>query len=161
MNEKYILVIEKVSQILFEAIIIKEENLKDKIFEIDTDLLSLLRAIGWRVMSMLLTILISQVTTQAKKPGWKIQRRPHLKEHLYAGVEAMEFPEKLKHSIVDALVSLIEVGKVHKVIKKLQNYQGTGAKEIETLAKYLIRFRSLCSLSKIPEFRITNRLRRS
>ncbi len=66
--------------------------------------------------------------------------RPHLKEHLYAGVEAMEFPEKLKHSIVDALVSLIERGKVHKVIKKLQNYQGTGAKEIETLAKYLIRF---------------------
>jgi len=66
--------------------------------------------------------------------------RPHLKEHLYTGVEAMEFPEKLKHSIVDALVSLIERGKVHKVIKKLQNYQGTGAKEIETLANYLIRF---------------------
>ena len=66
--------------------------------------------------------------------------RPHLKEHLYAGVEAMEFPEKLKHSIVEALVSLIEVGKVHKVIKKIQNYQGTEAKEIETLANYLIRF---------------------
>ena len=67
MNEKYILVSEKVSQILFEAIITKEENLKDKIREIDTDLLSLLRAIGWQVMSMLLTMLISQVTTQAKK----------------------------------------------------------------------------------------------
>ena len=83
--------------------------------------------------------------------------RPHLKEHLYAGVEAMEFPEKLKHSIVDALVSLIEVGKVHKVIKKFQNYQGKGAKEIETLANYLIRFRSLHPLSKVSEFRITNR----
>ena len=368
MKEKYFDCIEKVSQILFEAIYTREESLKDKIFEIDTDLLLLLRAIGWRVMSMLLTMLITQVTTKAKKPGWKIQRspeikyttifgeleiespylwnkklkkgirpvaeglgitagkhsigltraladfgaeesfaqaslrfeehygfkvsssklrrevikvaelsenfvdkrleksleeakinptkktrrllleldgcqlrtglkvpgnkvgltkirqlkkssrkinwretrvafarpveqknqrtfvarmgkypeivpqlvgaaydrglfpsteilaladgaiglkealenafpklqfildRPHLKEHLYAGVEAMEFPEKLKHSIVDALISLIEVGKVHKVIKKLQNYQGTGAKEIETLANYLIRF---------------------
>ena len=79
MNEKYILASEKVSQILFEAIITKEENLKDKIFEIDTDLLSLLRAIGWQVMSMLLTMLITQVTTQAKKPGWKIQRRPTIK----------------------------------------------------------------------------------
>ena len=33
---------------------------------------------------------------------------------------------------------------VEKVIKKLQNYQGAGAKKIETLANYLIRFRSLC-----------------
>ena len=52
----------------------------------------------------------------------------------------MELPEKLKHPIVDAIVSLIEGGKVHKVIKKLSNYQGTGAKEIETLANYLVRF---------------------
>ncbi len=73
--------------------------------------------------------------------------RPHLKEHLYAGVEAMELPQKIKMSINDALISLIDVGKVRKVIKKLQNYQGVGAKKIETLANYLIRFRSLCSLS--------------
>ena len=69
MNEKYTVAIEKVSQIIFEAVIKREENLKDKIFEIDTDLLSLLRAIAWRVMSMLLAMLITQVTTQAKKPG--------------------------------------------------------------------------------------------
>ncbi len=368
MNEKYSDCIERVSQILFETIAKREENLKGKIFEIDTDLLSLLRAIGLKVMSMLLTMLTIQVTNQIKKPGWKIQRRPqikyttifgqlkiespylwnkklqkgmrpvveflgishgkhsvaltrsladfgasesfhqaslrfqehygfkvsssklrrevvkvaglsekfveeklaksieeakinpskkterllleldgchlrtgvkvprnkagvtkirkikkssrkiewketrvafarpvekkkqrtfvarmgkyseiiqqlvgaaydrglfprtqifaladgaiglkealenafrglqfildrpHLKQHLYEGVEAMEFPKKLKHSIVDALVSLIELGKVHKVIKKFKNYQGTGAKEIETLANYLIRF---------------------
>ncbi len=66
--------------------------------------------------------------------------RPHLKEHLYAGVEAMELPQKIKMSINDALISLIDVGKVRKVIKKLQNYQGVGAKKIETLANYLIRF---------------------
>ena len=56
MKEKYFDCLEKVSQILFEAISTREENLKDKIFEIDTDLLSLLRAIGWRVISMLLTM---------------------------------------------------------------------------------------------------------
>lgn len=38
MNEKYSDCIEKVSQILFETITKKEENLKGKIFEIDTDL---------------------------------------------------------------------------------------------------------------------------
>ncbi len=79
MNEKYTVAIEKVSQIIFEAVIKREENLKDKIFEIDTDLLSLLRAIGWRVMSMLLAMLITQVTNQAKKQGWKIQRCPEIK----------------------------------------------------------------------------------
>ncbi len=62
--------------------------------------------------------------------------RPHLKEHLYEGVEAMELPENVRHSIVDAIVSLINQGKVQKIIKKFQNYQGTGAKEIETLANY-------------------------
>lgn len=103
MNEKYILELEKVSQILFEAIITKEENLKDKIFEIDTNLLSLLRAIGWRVMSMLLTMLISQVTTQAKKPGWKIQRRPQIKYTTIFGELEIESPylwnKKLKKGI--------------------------------------------------------------
>ena len=376
MNEKYSDCIEKVSQILFETIAKREENLKEKIFEIDTDLLSLLRAIGLRVMSMLLTMLTIQVTNQIKKTGWKIQRRPqikyttifgqlkiespylwnkklkkgmrpvaeflgishgkhslaltrslsdfgaeesfhqaslrfqehygfkvessklrrevvkvarlsekfveeklaksleeakinpsnkterllleldgchlrtgvkvpiskagvtkirkikkssrkiewketrgafarpveekkqrtfvarmgkyseiiqqlvgaaydrglfprtqifaladgaiglkealekafpelqfildrpHLKEHLYEGVEAMELPENVRHSIVDAIVSLINRGKVQKIIKKFQNYQGTGAKEIETLANYLIRFQDCVHYQK-------------
>ena len=52
----------------------------------------------------------------------------------------MELSENVRHSIVDAIVSLINRGKVQKIIKKFQNYQGTGAKEIETLANYLIRF---------------------
>ena len=71
MNEKYSDCIEKVSQILFETIVKREENLKGKIFEIDTDLLSLLRAIGLRVMSMLLTMLTIQVTNQVKKKAGK------------------------------------------------------------------------------------------
>ncbi len=77
--------------------------MKDKIFEIDTDLLSLLRAIGWRVMSMLLTMLISQVTTQAKKTGGKIQRRPTIKYTTIFGELEIESPyvwnKKLKKGI--------------------------------------------------------------
>ncbi len=46
MNEKYSDCIETVSKILFETIAKREENLNEKIFEIDTDLLSLLRDIG-------------------------------------------------------------------------------------------------------------------
>lgn len=77
-----------------------------------------------------------------------ILERPHLKEHLYEGVEAMELPENVRHSIVDAIVSLINRGKVQKIIKKFQNYQGTGAKEIETLANYLIRFQGCVHYQK-------------
>ena len=81
----------------------REENLKEKIFEIDTDLLSLLRAIGLRVMSMLLTMLTIQVTNQIKKPGWKIQRRPQIKYTTIFGQLKIESPylwkKKLKKGI--------------------------------------------------------------
>ncbi len=60
----------------------------------------------------------------------------------------MELPENVRHSIVDAIVSLINQGKVQKIIKKFQNYQGTGAKEIETLANYLIRFQDCVHYQK-------------
>jgi hypothetical protein len=74
-------------------------------------------------------------------PGLQfILDRPHLKEHVYAGVEAMKLPTKVKKFINNALVGLIDAGKVGKIIKKLQNYQGIGAKKIENLVDYLIRF---------------------
>ncbi|MDJ0592915.1 MAG: hypothetical protein QNJ72_23480 [Pleurocapsa sp. MO_226.B13] len=60
----------------------------------------------------------------------------------------MELPENVRHSIVDAIVSLINRGKVQKIIKKFQNYQGTVAKEIETLANYLIRFQDCVHYQK-------------
>ncbi len=69
MKEKYFDCIEKVSQIICNEIATREENLPKKLFEIDTDLLSLLRAIGLKVMSMLLTILAVQVINKARKPG--------------------------------------------------------------------------------------------
>ena len=52
----------------------------------------------------------------------------------------MELPTKVKKFIYNALVGLIDAGKVGKIIKKLQNHQGIGAKKIENLVNYLIRF---------------------
>ena len=37
---------------------------------------------------------------------------------------------------------------VCKIIKNFQNYKGTGAKEIETLANYLIRFQDCVNYRK-------------
>ena len=103
MNQKYTDCIEQISQIIFEAIAKREENLSAKISQIDTDLLSLLRAIGLRVMSMLLTMSITQLTTQAKKPGWVIHRRPLIKYTVIFGQLKIESPylwnKKLKKGI--------------------------------------------------------------
>ena len=104
MNQKYKdHFVEKVSQIIFEEIATKEENLSGKICKIDTELLSLLRAIGARVMSMLLTMLTIQVTAQAQKTGGKIQRRPLIKYTTIFGELKLESPyiwnKKLKKGI--------------------------------------------------------------
>ena len=47
--------IEQISFLLFKAIVEREENLSEKVSRLDKDLLSLLRAIGLKVMSMLLS----------------------------------------------------------------------------------------------------------
>ena len=79
MNQKYTLIVEKISQILFEEIITKEENLADKILILDRELLSLLRAIGLQVMSMLLKFSIKQVISKIDLADCKIKRRPPIK----------------------------------------------------------------------------------
>ncbi len=103
MNQKYTDCVEQISQILFEAIAKREEDLTAKISQIDTDLFSLLRAIGLRVMSMLLTMLIAQVTTQAKTTGWVIHRRAIIKYTVIFGQLKLESPllwnKKLKRGI--------------------------------------------------------------
>ena len=66
----------------------------------------------------------------------------------------MELPKQQIHSLYDSLVSLIDVGQVDKVIKKIQNYQGTGAKEIETLANYLIRFQDCVHYRQFQSLRL-------
>ncbi len=77
--------------------------------------------------------------------------RPHLKQHLYQAVDAMNLKKKLKHSLIDALVCLIDRGKVQQVITRFRNYQGTGVKEIKNLANYLDRFHNCVHYRKFQQ----------
>ena len=92
MKEKYTDCVEQVSSILFNAIIARKENIRDTIDQLDRDLLSLLRAIGLRVMSMLMTWLINQVTSEAKKTGFVVHRRPKIKYTVIFGQLTLESP---------------------------------------------------------------------
>jgi len=65
MNNNYNDLIEQISCLLFKTIVEREENLIEKVPRLDKDLFSLLRAIGLKVMSMLLSWLVNQVTSQA------------------------------------------------------------------------------------------------
>lgn len=69
MNQNYSDLIEQISDLLFKTIVEQEPNLAEKVAQLDRDLLSLLRAIGLRVMSMLLSWLVNQVTSQTKNYG--------------------------------------------------------------------------------------------
>ncbi len=103
MNQKYNDCIEQISQILFQAITEREENLVETVEELDSDLLSLLRTIGARVMSMLMTWLVNQVTSQTQTIGWVIHRRPLIKYTVIFGQLKIESPylwnKKLKMGI--------------------------------------------------------------
>jgi hypothetical protein len=63
--------------------------------------------------------------------------RPHLKQHLYAGAEAMELTDCKRHNWVGDKLSLIDKGLVKLVIWQLERYQGTGQKRIVDLSEYL------------------------
>ena len=92
MKEKYADCVEKISSILFDAIVSREKNLPEKVHQIDRDLWSLLRAIGLRVMFMLLNWLINQVTQEFKQKGFVIHRRPKIKYTVIFGQLAIESP---------------------------------------------------------------------
>ena len=79
MNQNYSDLIEQISHLLCKTIVEQEPNLGEKVNQLDGDLFSLLRAIGLKVMSKLLTLLINQVTNQEKKPDFVIHRRPKIK----------------------------------------------------------------------------------
>ena len=51
MNQNYSDLIEQISALLFKTIVEQEPNLAEKVNQLDRNLLSLLRAIGLRVMS--------------------------------------------------------------------------------------------------------------
>lgn len=92
MNQNYNDLIEQISDLLFKKIVEEEPNLAEKVNQVDTDLLSLLRAIGLRVMSMLLSLLVNQVTSQVKQTGWVIHRRPKIKYTVIFGQLKLESP---------------------------------------------------------------------
>ncbi len=103
MNQNYSDLIEQISDLLFKTIVEQEPNLAEKVAQLDRDLLSLLRAIGLRVMSMLLTWLVNQVTSQRKKTGWVVHRRPKIKYTVLFGQLKIESPylwnKKIKQGI--------------------------------------------------------------
>ncbi len=84
--------IEQISFLLFKAIVEGEKNLREKVSRLDKDLLSLLRAIGFKVMSMLLSYLVNQVTRETKKIGWVVHRRPKIKYTVIFGQLKIESP---------------------------------------------------------------------
>ena len=123
MNQKYNDCVEQISQILFQAITEREENLVKTIGGLDSDLLSLLRTIGARVMSMLMAWLVNQVTSQTKTIGWVIHRRPKIKYTVIFGQLKIESPylwnKRLKKGIRPVAEKLgIRPGKRSLAVKR-------------------------------------------
>ena len=91
MKEDYTDIIQQVSQVVFEAIKDREENLSEEVKELDGELAKLLRLVGHEVMSMCLNDLADQVTMESKKTGLVIHRREQLKYSVILGVVEVNF----------------------------------------------------------------------
>lgn len=74
--------------------------------------------------------------------------RPHLKQHLYAGAEAIGLTGSVRHSWVSDKLQLIDLGLVNLAIWQLNNYWGQGKKRIANLSQYLQRFSDAVSYEK-------------
>lgn len=66
--------------------------------------------------------------------------RPHLKQHLYEGAEAIGLAGLERHKWVSDKLHLIDAGDVRQVIRTLKGYRGQGKERITNLFKYLKRF---------------------
>lgn len=74
--------------------------------------------------------------------------RPHLKQHLYATVEAMELTGQMRFLWLKYTLDLIDHGQVKKVISRLKRWQGKGQQRVLNFAKYLERFRDALHYDK-------------
>ncbi|MEA5536922.1 hypothetical protein [Crocosphaera sp. XPORK-15E] len=92
MAEKYQDCVTKVSDLIFNTILEKEENLTAQFFLLDGTVLSILREIGLKVMSLLLSLIVSQVTVEAQKKGFVVQRRPQINYTVIFGKIKLESP---------------------------------------------------------------------
>ena len=123
MNQNYSDLIEQISHLLVKTIVEQEPNLAEKVHQLDRDLFSLLRAIGLKVMSMLLTLIIAQVTNLEKKLGFVVHRRPLIRYTVIFGQLKLESPylwnQKLKKG-------------VRPVAEKLVPLRGTQNSELRT-----------------------------
>lgn len=66
--------------------------------------------------------------------------RPHLKQHLYEGAEAIGLTGEERHKWVSDKLHLIDSGGVRQVIRMLKGYRGQGRERITNLSGYLNRF---------------------
>ena len=92
MKEDYTDIIQQVSQVVFEAIKDREENLSESVKELDSELAKQLRLIGRKVMSMCLNDLAEQVTAQTKKTGLAVHRREKVKYSVIFGIVEVNSP---------------------------------------------------------------------
>ncbi len=79
MSEDYTDIIQQVSQLVFEAIQEREENLSSEVKELDGELAKLLRLVGHEVMSMCLNEAAQKVTNSSQKKGVVVHRREKVK----------------------------------------------------------------------------------
>jgi hypothetical protein len=66
--------------------------------------------------------------------------RPHLKQHLYEGAEAIGLTGVERHQWVSDKLHAIDAGDVRRVITTLKKYRGIGQKRLVSLFKHLQRF---------------------
>ena len=92
MTENYQDCITKVSDLIFKTILEKEENLTAQFFLLDGTVLSILREIGYQVMSMLLSLIVNQITVKAQKKGFVVHRSPKINYTTIFGQMKLESP---------------------------------------------------------------------
>lgn len=69
-----------------------------------------------------------------------IYDRPHLKQHLYEGAEAVGLKDATRHRWVDSKMELLEKGRSDTVLAELDAHRGRGKKRLQTLRRHLARF---------------------
>lgn len=92
MTKNYQDCITQVSHLIFNTILEEEKNLENKFFLLDGTVLLILREIGFSVMSMLLGLIVNQITAKAQKKGFVIHRRPQINYTTIFGQIQLESP---------------------------------------------------------------------
>ncbi len=92
MKENYTDIIRQVSQVVFEAIKDREENLPTQVKDLDGELAKLLRLVGLQVMSLCLNEAAEKVTNESKKKGIMVHRQEKIKYSVIFGIVSVKSP---------------------------------------------------------------------